>query len=225
MLIVICLGAFIFLSDLGYTYRYLFPGFLGFGLFVIFPIVYMVFLSFTKYSSQNLLYFDRSLLLLQQETFPVSNATYKYRLYSQEDGTYILYLENEKDPSKRFASEPFGLKAGEQTKGVQELGKLRLLAQGEEVPGKPLEVAQVTREKLFIPMRGVQFALPDGMLVGMEGLQRFGSRDRLWTLNPDGSLTNKKDRSVIRPDFKQGFFVNNQGEKVGVGFRTFTGLD
>ena len=60
MLIVICLGAFIYLSDLGYTYRYLFPGFLGFGLFVIIPIVYMVFLSFTKYSSQNLLYFERS---------------------------------------------------------------------------------------------------------------------------------------------------------------------
>jgi maltose/maltodextrin transport system permease protein len=54
-LILIGLGAFIYLCDAGYTYRYLFPGFLGFGLFVIFPIVYMVFLSFTKYSSQNLL--------------------------------------------------------------------------------------------------------------------------------------------------------------------------
>jgi maltose/maltodextrin transport system permease protein len=61
MLIVICLGALIYLSDSGYTYRYLFPGLLGFGLFVIFPIAYMVFLSFTKHSSQNLLYFDRAL--------------------------------------------------------------------------------------------------------------------------------------------------------------------
>jgi len=65
MLVVIGLGAYVYLSKAGYTYRYLFPGFLGFGLFVIFPIVYMVFLSFTKYSSQNLLYFDRSLALLQ----------------------------------------------------------------------------------------------------------------------------------------------------------------
>jgi maltose/maltodextrin transport system permease protein len=225
MLIVICLGAFIYLSDLGYTYRYLFPGFLGFGLFVIFPIVYMVFLSFTKYSSQNLLYFERSLALLRQETFPVGNATYKYRLYSEDHGNYILYLENEKDPSKRFASEPFELKAGEQSKGEQEPEKLRALAQGEEVKGSPLEVAQVTREKLFIPMRGRQFVLPGGMLVGMEGLQKFASRERLWTVNPDGSLTNKKDGTVIRPDFKLGFFVNDKGGKVGVGFRTLTGLD
>ena len=56
-------------------------------------------------------------------------------------------------------------------------------------------------------MRGRQFALPGGTLVGMEGLQKFASRERLWTLNPDGSLTNKKDGTVIRPDFKLGFFV------------------
>ena len=225
MLVVICLGAFVYLSDRGYTYRYLFPGFLGFGLFVIFPIAYMVFLSFTKYSSQNLLYFERSLALLRQETFPVGTDSYKYKLYLQDDGTYILYLESEKDPARRFASEPFELKAGEPSKGEQEPGKLRVVAPGEEMKGKPLEVAQVTREKLFIPMRGRQFALPDGMLVGMEGLQKFASRERLWTLNPDGSLTNKKDGMIIRPDFKLGFFVNDKGEKVGVGFRTFAGFD
>ena len=55
MLIVLALGAFVYLSESAYTFRYLFPGFLGFGLFVIFPIAYMVFLSFTKYSSANLL--------------------------------------------------------------------------------------------------------------------------------------------------------------------------
>jgi hypothetical protein len=55
------LGRFIYLSESAYTFRYLFPGLLGFGIFVIFPIAYMVFLSFTKYSSQNLLTFNRSL--------------------------------------------------------------------------------------------------------------------------------------------------------------------
>jgi maltose/maltodextrin transport system permease protein len=59
----------------------------------------------------------------------------------------------------------------------------------------------------------------------MSNLMSFTSRDRLWTQNPDGSLTNKKDGSVIRPDFKQGFFVNEKGERVGVGFRTFNGFD
>jgi maltose/maltodextrin transport system permease protein len=225
MLIVIGLGAFVYLSDAGYTYRYLFPGFLGFGLFVIFPIVYMVYLSFTKYSSQNLLNFDRSLAMLQQESFSVGNASYKYKLYAQEDGSYILYLESDSDPTKRFVSAPFGLTPGEQPKGSEEPAKLTPLPPGEQVPGKPLEFAQVTRQRLFIPMRGRQFALPDDTLVAMEGLQKFASRERLWTLNPDGSLTNKQDGKTVRPDFRLGFFVTDKGEKVGAGFRTFAGLE
>jgi maltose/maltodextrin transport system permease protein len=225
MLVVVGLGAFIYLCDAGYTFRYLFPGFLGFGLFVIFPIVYMIFLSFTKYSSQNLLYFDRSLSLLRQETYSVGNISYKYKLYTQDDGKYILYLENDSDPTKRFASEPFALKPGEQPKGPQESAKLTALSPTEQVPGKPLEFAQVTREKLFIPMRGRQFALPDETFVAMEGLQRFSSRDRLWTPNADGTLTNKQDGKVIRPDFGLGFFVTEKGEKVGAGFRTYSGFE
>jgi maltose/maltodextrin transport system permease protein len=224
MLIVIGLGAFIFLSESAYTYRYLFPGLLGFGLFVIFPIAYMVFLSFTKYSSKNLLTFDRSLGLLLQETIPAGTASYKYTLYALEGGQYVLYIEDEKDPTKRFASEPFDLKPGE-SKGGQEPVKLVELAPTEEARGKPLEIGQITRERLFMPMRPLQFALPGDRLVGMESLTKFGSRERLWTLNEDGSLTNRKDGTVIGPDFARGFFVNDKGEPVGVGFRTFTGFD
>jgi maltose/maltodextrin transport system permease protein len=225
MLIVLALGAFVYLSESAGTFRYLFPGFLGFGLFVIFPIAYMVFLSFTKYSSQNLLDFDRCVGLFRQETVPAGKVSYKYKLYALDDGQYILYLEDEKDPTKRFASDPFELTPGVEPKVQQESVKLRALALIDEVNGRPLETGQITREKLLVPMRGRQFALPDDTLVGMAGLMKFASRERVWTVNQDGSLTNKKDGRVIKPDFKQGFFVNDKGEKVGVGFRTFSGVD
>ena len=225
LLIVVCLGAYIYLAKPAYTYRYLFPGLLGFGLFVIFPITYMVYLSFTKYSSQNLLYFDRSLALLRQETFPVGNASYSYKLYDQGDGRYILFLQDERDPAKTFVSAPFPLKAGEQPTTASEPEPLTALPPGVEVSGTPLEFGQVTRQKLFIPMRGRQFQLPDETLVALEGLQRFTSRARLWALDPDGSLTNQKNGEVVHPDFRLGFFVNDKGEKVGAGFRTFAGFD
>src|SRR5262249_19722389 len=225
MLIVLALGAFVYLSESAYTFRYLFPGFLGFGLFVIFPIAYMVFLSFTKYSSQNLLDFDRAVGLFHQETVPAGKSSYKYKLFAQDDGQYILYLEDEKDATKRFASDSFELTPGVQPKVEQEPVKLNALAQTDEVKGRPMETGQITREKLLVPMRGRQFSLPDDTLVAMEGLMKFGSRERVWTVNQDGSLTNKKDGSVIKPDFQQGFFVNDKGRKVGVGFRTFSGFD
>ena len=112
---------------------------------------------------------------MRQESYSVGNISYKYKLYAQGDGEYILYLENENDPTKRYVSEPFALKPGEQPKGSQEAEKLTALPQNEKVPGTPLEFAQVTRQKLFIPMRGRQFALPDDTLVAMEGLQKFAS--------------------------------------------------
>ena len=225
LLAVIGLGIYIYLSHRAYTYRYLFPGFLGFGLFVIFPLVYTVFVSLTRYSSSNLLPYDRALATFTQETFLSGNASYNYKLLLQQDGRYVLYLEDDTASSRRFVSEPFDLKAAKESARTEEPAKLKQLADGATVPGKPLELGQVTREKLYIPMRGRQFSLPDDKLVGLEGLQKFASRERLWKVNPDGSLTNKKDGSTIRPDFREGRFVNQKGEKVGVGFRTFTGLE
>jgi len=225
ILVIVCLGALVFVSESGYTYRYLFPGLLGFGLFVIFPIAYMVFLSFTKYSSKHLLSFDRVLVLFEQETLPAGNVSYKYSLLAQGNDQYVLYLEDEKNPAKRFASEPFELKAGEEPKGEQAPVKLKALPPGAPIRGSVLDVAQVAREKLFIPMRARQFAMPDGTLVELEGLQRFAPRMRAWTLNADGSLTSRKDGTVIRPDFRLGYFVDSKGEKTGVGFRTFSGLE
>jgi maltose/maltodextrin transport system permease protein len=226
LLLVVCLGVFIYLNPSASAFRYLFPGFLGFGIFVILPLVYTIYIGFTKYSSQNLLSLDRVVELFRQETFAVEGAaTFKYRLYAQDDGKYVLYLDDDKDAGKRLASQPFDLEPGEKPKGKQEPVVLNALPEGQDVSGRPMEMAQINRAKLMSPLKARRFALPDEALVSLEGLTKFASRQRLWQMNPDGSLTNKKDGTVIRPDLKQGFFVNDKGEKVGVGFRTFTGLE
>jgi maltose/maltodextrin transport system permease protein len=221
LLVVIGLGIYVYLSSRPHAYRYLFPGLFGFALFVIFPLLYTVFISVTRYNSSNLLPYERARNILRQETFLSGKVSYNYKLLVQPDGRYVLYLEDDKDPSRRFVSEPFDLKAakGEEPITVKEL------ASGSPAPGKPLELGQVTREKLYIPMRSCQFSLPDNTLVGLEGLQKFASRARRWKINPNGSLTNVKDGSTVRPDFRRGYFVNQKGEKVGIGFRTFSGLE
>ena len=122
-------------------------------------------------------------------------------------------------------SDPFELTPGVKPKTQPEPVTLSAWPPGQEVPGKPLEMVQINKGKLLIPMRAQQFALPDETLVALAGLTNFSSRERLWTTNPDGSFTSKKDGTVLRPDFKLGFFVNEKGERVGVGFRTFSGFD
>jgi maltose/maltodextrin transport system permease protein len=225
MLVVTCLGIFIYLSPAAATFRYLFPGFIGFGIFVIFPLLYTIYIGFTKYSSENLLDFDRAAGIFRNETFASANAaSYKYRLYEQDDGSFVLYLEDQKDPIKRFGSDPFELKAAGKSNGAVEPVKLNPLQPTDDVRGKPFETPQIVRGKLLGSLRERQFVLPDDTILGLANLTSFTSRERLWTQNPDGSFTNKKDGSVIKPDFKQGFFLNAKGERIGVGFRTYAGL-
>jgi maltose/maltodextrin transport system permease protein len=226
MLIVTSLGVYIYLSPSAESFRYMFPGLIGFAVFVILPILYTIYIGFTKYDSQNLVTIDRSAALLRQETFADPNApSYKYSLLSQGAGQYVLYIEDEKDATRRFVSDPFELAPGEQAKPGLEPVKMNALPAGEQPKGTALKMVDINRGKLLTPLRGRQFALPDESLVGLEGLTKFGSRQPLWVQNPDETLTNAKDGTVIRPDPTHGFFVNDKGEKVGVGFRTWVGLD
>jgi maltose/maltodextrin transport system permease protein len=225
LLIVIGLGIYIYLSNRTEAYRYLFPGLFGFGLFVIFPLIYTVVVSLTRYSSSHLLPYDRALSLFAQETFPAGKVSYNYKLFRQENGGIELYLEDDKDSTRRFISEALDLKPGQETNPAGPPSSLTALNREATPPGKALEFAQVIREKFYMPLRGRQFRLPDGALVGLEGLQKFGARQRLWQVNADGSLTNLQDGSLVRPDFNQGYFVNQRGDKVGVGFQTFNGFE
>src|ERR1700730_1604457 len=121
-----------------------------------------------------------ALNILQQETFSSGDVSYNYKLLLQPDGRYVLYLEDDKDPSHRFASEPLDLKAPRASTKGEGPAKVNQLASGSVPPGKPLELGQVTCQKLYIPIRSRQFLLPDETLVGLEGLQKFASRERLW---------------------------------------------
>jgi maltose/maltodextrin transport system permease protein len=225
LLAVICLAIYVYISNRAYFLRYLFPGLVGFSLFVIFPLVYTVYISFTKYSSQNLLTFSRALALVQQETFAPSDVSYSYRLFRQNDGRYLLYLENTKDSGQRFVSDPLPLAPGrEDNNALPPPYPLRVLGPGETVPGKALDVPQITREGLIFPLRKLRLASPSGEILQKEGLVRFAPQQALWASNPDGTLTNQKDGTRIRPDFSIGRFVDDKGQPVELGFRTFTGF-
>jgi maltose/maltodextrin transport system permease protein len=219
------LGLYIYLSPRAYTFRYLFPGLFAFALFVIFPLVYTVYISFTKYSSSHLLSYKEVAELLEQDSYIVPNTpSYNYTLYRQDSGKYVLLLLDQSNPEQRFLSEPFDLEPG-QTIRNPTLIRAYEIKPDQSIDGEPLKIGQITRAGLFIPLRGYQFLLPNGRTVEKEGLDQFCCRNRIWKRNSDGSFTNEKDKSTIRPDFARGLFFNEKGEQIGIGFRGFTGLD
>lgn len=225
LLAVTSLGVFIYLHPQAESFRYLFPGLLAFALFVIFPICLVVYISLTRYSANHLLSISDVLLRFRAEVTVSGAETFNFYLHGQTDGKFILELKDEKNPEERFASEPIELipdHDGSFSEGPYRLAKISPTAQ---IPGTVLNFTDVARDGLYRPLRNVPFKLPGDILVGKTDLEHFVVETRVWKANPDGSLSNQIDGSVIRPDVHEGRFVNQYGEQIGPGFRTFTGLD
>jgi len=225
LLVISCLGFFVYLNPRAESYRYLFPGLLAFALFVIFPICLVVYISLTQYSANHLLSLSDVLLRFKAEVTVSSSERFNFWLHRQDDGKFVLELKNEKNPEDRYVSEQIDLVPGQDgtfTEGPFQLSKI---PQSEKIPGEALDPATVARERLYKPLRNVPFKLPGNVLVGKTDLEHFAAQKRVWKTNPDGSLTNQIDGSVIRPDFREGRFVDQNGEQIGPGFRSFVCLD
>ncbi|MBV9877228.1 MAG: maltose ABC transporter permease MalF [Verrucomicrobia bacterium] len=225
LLVICCLGFFVYLNPRAETYRYLFPGLLAFALFVIFPICLVVYISLTQYSANHLLSLSNVLLRFKAEVTVSGSERFNFWLHRQDNGKFVLELKNEKKPEDRYVSGPIDLVPGEDgsfTEGPFELAKI---SPSEKIPGEDLDPATVARQRLYQPLRNVPFKLPGNLLVGKTDLEHFVVQKQVWKTNSDGSLANQIDGSVIRPDFREGRFVDQNGEQIGPGFRSFVGLD
>jgi maltose/maltodextrin transport system permease protein len=225
LLLIVCLGVFVYLHPRAETYRYLFPGLFAFAVFVIFPICLTVYISLTRYSASHLLSISDVLLRFREEVTVSGGETFTFSLFDQHNGTYILELKNEHHPDEQFVSPPIELIPGQDGSPLASPVYLTRISPAQQVPGTRLNQGQITRSRLYQPLRNLPFTLQGDGGVEKADLQHFIAAKRVWKINEDGSLTNQIDGSIIRPDFHQGFFFNENGEQIGPGFRTFIGLD
>jgi maltose/maltodextrin transport system permease protein len=79
------LAFYVYSSTRTYSARYLFPGLSGIALFVVLPLLYTVWISFTNYSSTNLLTFERATEVLLSELYQDESAA-RYQLSLHRDG-------------------------------------------------------------------------------------------------------------------------------------------
>ncbi|MDF3130073.1 maltose ABC transporter permease MalF [Kiritimatiellaeota bacterium B1221] len=251
MLALLVIGIFIYANSKGYVYRYLFPGLLGFFIFVIFPLVYTFWISFHKYDAKNLLTRERVEGILRSETYEPEGATaFSYQIFrTEKESDYQIVLKAKNPPpppapagqtaeasaeedsestaeaapappeEKSFISPVFTLPAFEKNK------VLVLNSENDMPEGDPLAIGDITRGKLHILLRDIKLQLPDEQIVGLSSLREFSTQKPVWSLKDDGSLENNQDGRIVRPNPETGFFETEAGEKVGVGFRTWTGAE
>ena len=212
MLVTLACFIWIYTSAKTYAYRYLFPGIGAALIFVVFPMLYTVRIGFTNYSSKNLLTFPRATQYLLEETYRAEGATYNSTLHPEGD-RWRLRLEDA-DSGAAFVTEPLTL-------GPDKARTLKAIPITEPLPGDEMPMRDLIGHQAFL--KGLTVVMPDGGQVRMTGLREFAPARMQYTRNPDGSLTNNQDQSVIRPNPKTGFYETTTGEAVDPGYQVDIG--
>ena len=212
-LVVSCLTFYVYLHKPMTAYRYLWPGLVGIGIFVVSPLIYTVGMGLTNYSSSNLLDYQQVKEYFLEETYTSDEKQFAFTLhkYSNE---YRLKLT---DGSKSFTSDPITL-GGEQKVTLNEVNADAPLNMGDAV-----SMGQVI--KLRDSIKSLSLTLPNGEPLAMQGLRRFALSSPLYTLTANDTLINTQNNDVITPNFETGFFENQNKEQLSPGFKVSIGLE
>ncbi|MFQ3788910.1 maltose ABC transporter permease MalF [Halomonas sp. A29] len=214
------------------SHRYIFPAVASMVVFVIFPLLYTVGISFSNYSSSNLLSEERVRSQLLSRTYQEESATFGFWLYATEEGVR-LFLEREGSPGgamdegeaeaeaalrgvTRFATGPMALGGGERRHVVIQPAEVE--PKGEALPMREVIANRTALQNLVL-------VTPEGLELRMAGLRHYAPMLDRYEVRDDGSLHDRRDDRLLVADRETGFFVTDEGERITPGWPVAVGLD
>ncbi len=214
ILAVVSAGFFVYLSNIAFAYRYLFPGLAGMLVFVAFPLLYTAQTGFTNYSSAHLLGLDRVKAYLLEQNLTDENRLLPFSLHA--DGDQFKLVLTSQDTASRLISAPLTLNSITPTQII-----MQPLAPSDAI-GAPLTLKQVIQRR--DALKALKLQLPDSSVLSYAGLREFGVLNPLWKANDDGSLTLLENNTVYKPNRDSGFFESASGDKMQPGFKVGVGF-
>ena len=226
-------GFYVYLSDAGFAYRYLFPGLAGMLLFVAFPLMYTVQIGFTNYSSNNLLSKDRARAYLLEQALPKEGSLHSYTLHADGDEFRLVLTprhepEEEADPARWAALQARALVSGPLAlRSATPPAQTRMLAPEAASfhINPPLPLRDVLRHRDVL--RQLKLVLPDGSELSYAGVREFGTLVPVWTRVVRGgqeALENTASGERYRPNDATGFFETADGARLQPGYKVNIGF-
>ncbi|HEX2013048.1 MAG TPA: maltose ABC transporter permease MalF [Roseateles sp.] len=220
-------GFYVYLSQAGFAFRYLFPGVAGMLLFVAFPLLYTAQIGFTNYSSAHLLSQERvrSYLLEQHEAVQEHALAYTLHADGQE---FRLALRQPDSGAVQWVSPPLALRRAQQGLRVQMLPAAEVPIATEKPLDKPLGEALGLRELIAHREALMQLSLQLPGRAAQQDLRYLGLREfapitHYWREEAGGALRRQADGRLFSPNRDTGFFESAQGERLQPGFTVMVG--
>lgn len=214
LLATLALAGWVYGSQRLYAWRYLFPGVAGVVIFVVFPILYTVSMSFSNASSRHLLTFERATQYFLDETFAGEGRSLQSSLRAEGSG-YRLRLQDDEAG--------IGFEAGPLPLDTDTPQTVKAVAASGEPGGPALPLKDVIR--LQPALKALTVRMPDGSELRSTGLRSFGPVSRLYRQDAQGRLVNQQDGSVLTANLRTGFYEQADGSAVQPGFQVGIGLD
>jgi maltose/maltodextrin transport system permease protein len=207
-------GFFVYLSNIAFAYRYLFPGLAAMAVFVAFPMLYTAQIGFTNYSSAHLLSEDRARAYLLDQYTPDDASVMSFSLHRDGEDFRLALQAGE----IKLVSPKIALQSGDAAKPIV-MQPLAISL------GAALSLADVISHRNVL-MR-LQLQTPFNRTLSYAGIREFAVLNPVWKGNTDGSLTLIETGITYKPNGETGFFEDAKGDrlspgyKVGVGFTNF----
>lgn len=216
-LIVLSSGIYIFTSTKTHASRYIYPGLMGIGVFILFPLLCTIAIAFTNYSGSNQLSYQRVLDVLSQQYY-FSGDKYPFKLYLVENNQWQIAIQAKQD--KTFISKPFNLKLQEQN--------IQLHSQTTPITISPATIKTIIAKRS--ELQQLHLILPDGNNLSMSSLRQFAQQALRYSYDPEKKeLVNHENGKRYRANDKIGFFqvINSQGqfenERLEPGYIVYSG--
>ncbi|MGR3806979.1 maltose ABC transporter permease MalF [Pasteurella testudinis] len=214
-LIVISSGIYVFANRKTYAWRYVYPGIMGMGIFILFPLVCTIVIAFTNYSGTNQLAFERAVSVLSQQRY-FSGEKYNFKLFAPADNQWQIEVTSPQGAS--YLSDEFAL-------GAETI---------------VLNAASVVSAQRAVPLKTVienrnalqqsRLILPDGNELSMSSLRQFAQQSQRYQYNDENEeLVNLENGKRYKANNEIGFFQlidtqgNWQSETLEPGYTVSTG--
>ena len=251
--VVIAAGLLTFGLKHLYPHRYIFPGVAGMVVFIIFPLVYTIYISFTNYSAKNLFTIERAEEYHLTKTYRLEGGDYKFDIVEREGGQYSLILtkpsqtleDGTVEPEKVYASAPSKLISKEElmekpTIQAQAKKKVFHMEKVDVIPGKSCGIKCKIKYRDYLKLTKVVL---DNFELSPVDLHNYSAIKKKYkkvnqkilangtTFSGEHLLLDNQDNRLFAPDYEVGYFryVNDstgefEGENYTPGFRVGVGL-
>jgi len=218
MLFITALAAWVYSSPRFYAWRYLFPGIAAAVVFVVFPMLYTIGISFTNHSSSNLLSFQRATQYHLDETAPGEGEPLAFTLHADGPQFRVRLAEGDAADGPAWVSGPLALRDTTPRKLGVEPAQQVTLPLGEALPLRDVIQRQAA-------LKALTLTLPDGRQVAMTGLRQFSGLQKVYEQREPGVLVNRRTGELLTANLRTGFYETASGQKVTPGFRVGVGFD